>query len=248
MIGSNYLYCTLYLLFSRHIKNITMNITYLGHSSLKIEANGKSILVDPFISANPRASHIDVNNLECDYILITHAHYDHIMDVEALATRTNALIISNHEIVTYYEGKGLKGHGMNHGGTWNFDFGSIKMVNAIHSSSFPDGANGGNPAGFVLSSEGKHVYIAGDTALTMDMKLIPLFFKLDLAILPVGGNFTMDINEALYAAEFVECNNIMGVHFDTAPYIEIQHEEAKAKFSAKGKTLNLLSIGDSLAV
>lgn len=225
-----------------------MKVTYYGHSSFSIEINGKTILVDPFISPNPQAAHIDINTLNVDYILITHAHYDHVMDVEALAKRTNATIISNHEIVTYYEKSGFKGHGMNHGGSWNFDFGKIKMVNAVHSSSFPDGANGGNPAGYVLQSDNKTIYIAGDTALTMDMKLIPLFFKLDLAILPIGGNFTMDVEEAVVAADFVECGHVLGVHYDTAPLIAIDKEAAKNKFSAKGKNLTLLGIGESLTV
>ena len=226
-----------------------MKITYYGHSSLGLEINGKHILVDPFISSNPKAASIDINSLKADYILLTHAHYDHITDVEAIVERTKAKIISNHEIVTYYETtKKYEGHAMNHGGSWEFDFGKVKLVSAIHSSSFPDGTYGGNPAGFVISSEGKTIYIAGDTALTMDMKLIPLFFKLDLAILPIGGNYTMDVEEALVAADFVECNKILGIHYDTAPYIEINHQEAKQKFLGKKKELVLLKIGDSLTV
>lgn len=226
-----------------------MKITYYGHSSLGLEINGKHILVDPFISSNPKAASIDINSLKADYILLTHAHYDHITDVEAIVDRTKAKIISNHEIVTYYENtKKYKGHAMNHGGSWEFDFGKVKLVNAIHSSSFPDGTYGGNPAGYVISSEGKTIYIAGDTALTMDMKLIPLFFKLDLAILPIGGNYTMDVEEALVAADFVACNKVLGIHYDTAPYIEINHEESKQKFLGKNKELVLLKIGDSLTV
>lgn len=137
---------------------------------------------------------------------------------------------------------------MNHGGSWEFDFGRVKAVNAIHSSSFPDGSYGGNPVGFVISAEGKNIYLAGDTALTYDMKLIPLFFKLDMAILPVGGNFTMDIGEALIASDFIECNKIMGMHYDTMEMISINHEEAKKKFSDRGKELILLNIGESVTV
>lgn len=225
-----------------------MKTSYFGHSALGLVVNGKNIIVDPFISGNPAAAAINIDELQADYILITHAHYDHVMDVESIAKRTGATIISNHEIVTYYEAQGYKGHGMNHGGSFNFDFGRIKMVNAIHSSSFPDGTYGGNPAGFIIQSEGKNVYIAGDTGLTMDMKLIPMFFKLDLAILPIGGNFTMDVEEAVVAAEFIECDNILGMHFDTAPYIAIDHAEAKAKFAAKNKTLTLLAIGKSIEI
>lgn len=226
-----------------------MKITFYGHASLGLEINGKHILIDPFISSNPKASSIDINSLKADYILLTHAHYDHISDVEAIVERTKAKIISNHEIVTHYETtKKYEGHAMNHGGSWEFDFGKVKAVNAIHSSSFPDGTYGGNPVGFIISSEGKTIYIAGDTALTMDMKLIPLFFKLDVAVLPIGGNYTMDIEEALVASDFIACNKIVGVHFDTAPYIEINHKEAKQKFLGKNKELILLTIGESLSV
>ncbi len=225
-----------------------MKITYYGHSCINIELNGKNILVDPFISGNPKAAGIDINSLKVDYILLTHAHYDHVWDVEAIAKRTNALIISNHEIVTYYDKAGIKGHGMNQGGSWNFDFGKVKVVSAIHSSSFPDGTYGGNPVGFVIQQDGKSIYVAGDTSLTMDMKLIPLFYKLDLAILPIGGNFTMDIEEAVVAADFIECSKIMGIHYDTAELITIDHAQAKATFNKKGKELILLNVGEHLTV
>ena len=223
-----------------------MKITFYGQSSLGIEVAGKNIIVDPFISGNEMASHIDSNELKADYILVTHAHGDHVLDVEAIATRTGATIVSNAEIATYYEKKGFKSHPMNHGGSWKFDFGSVKYVTAIHSSSFPDGTYGGNPGGFVIESEHKNIYIAGDTALTFDMKLIPLRTKLDLAILPIGNNFTMDIEDAIIASDFVECDKILGYHYDTFGYIKIDHEEAKKKFFDKGKDLMLLEIGASL--
>lgn len=225
-----------------------MKITYYGHSCLGIEINDTHIIVDPFISGNPKASSIDVDSLKADYIMLTHAHYDHVLDVERIIKRTNATIISNHEIATYYGNKDFKGNGMNHGGSWKFDFGTVKAVSAIHSSSFSDGTYGGNPMGFIIQANGKTVYLAGDTALTMDMKLIPMFHKLDLAILPVGGNFTMDIQEAVIASEFIECDNIMGVHFDSFEMIEINHDDAKQTFKNKNKTLNLLSIGEHLTL
>jgi len=223
-----------------------MKITFYGQSSLGIEVAGKNIIVDPFISANEMASHINIDELKADYILVTHAHQDHVLDVEAIAKRTGATIVSNAEIATYYEKKGFKSHPMNHGGSWKFDFGSVKYVSAIHSSSFPDGTYGGNPGGFVIESEHKNIYIAGDTALTFDMKLIPLRTKLDLAILPIGDNFTMDIDDAIIASDFVECDKVLGCHYDTFGYIKINHEEAKKKFFDKGKDLMLLEIGDSL--
>lgn len=223
-----------------------MKITFYGHSSLGIQIGEKNLIVDPFISANDKASKIDINNLKADYILLTHAHQDHILDAEAIAKNTGAKIISNFEIVTHYQNKGFEGHPMNHGGSWDFDFGKLKYVNAIHTSSFPDGSYGGQPGGFIIEGERKNIYIAGDTALTMDMKLIPMFTKLDLAILPIGDNFTMGIEDAIHASDFVACDKVLGVHFDTFGYIEIDHAAAKRKFFENNKDLMLLEIGESI--
>lgn len=223
-----------------------MKITFYGHASLGIEINDVHIIVDPFISQNPNASSIDIEELKADYILVTHAHQDHILDVEAIAKRTGAVVVSNFEIATHFDNLGIENHPMNHGGQWDFEFGNVKYVNAIHTSSFPDGSYGGQPGGFVIEGEQKNVYIAGDTALTMDMKLIPMFTKLDLAILPIGDNFTMGVEEAILASDFVQCDKVLGVHFDTFGYIEIDHEEAKRKFFDKNKDLMLLEIGESI--
>lgn len=224
-----------------------MKITFYGHASIGIEVAGKFILVDPFISANPKAAHINLAELKPDYILITHAHQDHTLDVEYFTTQNpDAIIVSNAEIVTYYLAKGFKGHMMNHGGSWKFDFGTVKYVNAVHSSSFADGSYGGNPGGFVIEGEHKNIYIAGDTALTMDMKLIAMRTKLDLAILPIGNNFTMDIDDAITASDFVACDKVLGCHYDTFGFIEINHQEAIQKFFNKGKDLMLLPIGDCI--
>ena len=223
-----------------------MIITFYGHASLGLQIKGINILVDPYISANEQASHINIDELKADFILLTHAHQDHTLDVEAIAKRTNATIVSNAEVAGYYEKKGFTTHAMNHGGSWDFHFGRLKMVNAIHSSSFADGTYGGNPAGFVIEGEHKNIYIAGDTALTMDMKLIPMRTKLDLAILPIGNNFTMDIDDAIIASDFIQCDKILGYHYDTFGFIEIDHAEAKRKFFDKDKDLMLLEIGESL--
>ena len=137
---------------------------------------------------------------------------------------------------------------MNHGGKWTFDFGNLKYVNAIHTSSFPDGSYGGQPGGFVLSADNKIIYIAGDTALTYDMKLIASEFKLDLAILPIGDNFTMGIDDAIVASDFVECDKVLGCHFDTFSFIEIDQNRAVEKFSNNGKELILLQIGMSITI
>lgn len=223
-----------------------MKITFLGHASLAIQIGGIHLLVDPFITGNPNASHINIEALKADYILLTHAHQDHILDAEAIAKRTGAKIVSNYEIVMHYGKLGIDGHPLNHGGSWQFDFGKVKYVNAIHTSSFPDGTYGGQPGGFIIVGEHKTIYIAGDTALTYDMKLLPMQYQLDLAILPIGDNFTMGVDDAIIASDFVECDKILGYHFDTFGYIEINHAEAKQKFFDKDKDLMLLEIGESL--
>lgn len=223
-----------------------MKITFYGHAALGIQVEDVYVLVDPFISGNEKASHIDIEAIKADYILVTHAHQDHTLDVERIAKRTGAIVISNAEIAGHFAKMDIETHPMNHGGSWDFEFGLVKYVNATHSSSFADGSYGGQPGGFVIEGEHKNIYIAGDTGLTMDMKLIPLFTKLDLAILPIGDNFTMGIEEAIYASNFVECDKVLGYHFDTFGYIEIDHENAKKQFYNAGKDLMLLEIGESI--
>lgn len=226
-----------------------MRIQYFGHSCFLLELNGKKLLVDPAISYLPSSKHINLNNIEPDYILITHGHGDHVIDAESIAKRCNAMIISNYEIVSWYEAKGVKGHSLNHGGKYQFDFGTIKYVNAIHSSMMPDGTYGGNPGGFVIYDQSISFYIAGDTALTFDMKLIPLTCpSLDFAILPVGDNFTMGIDDAVLAADFIACEKIIACHYDTFPPIKIDRKEAISKFSKGGKKLVFLDIEETIEI
>jgi UPF0173 metal-dependent hydrolase fjoh_2786 len=227
-----------------------MKVTYLGHACVNIQIEGAHFLVDPFISANPLAGHIDINSIEATYILLTHAHADHILDAEAIAKRTGAPLITNPEILGHYRKLGLDGYDMNIGGSHRFLDGKvkIKMVKAVHSSSFPDGSYGGNPAGFLINYKDQTIYISGDTALTMDMKIIPHQYKVDLAILPIGNNYTMGVRDALTAAKFVETNNVLGVHYDTFDVIKIDKEASKRKFSDAHKRLHLLEIGNSLEV
>ncbi len=224
-----------------------MKITFYGQNTLALKIGDINVLVDPFITGNDLAKDkVDIMDLKADYILLTHAHQDHILDAEAIAKNTGAVIVSNFEIASHYEAKGFEVHPMNHGGSWDFEFGKLKYVNAVHTSSFPDGSYGGQPGGFVLEGEHKNIYIAGDTALTMDMKLIPMQTDLDLAVLPIGDNFTMGVDDAIIASDFIECDKILGCHYDTFGYIEIDHEEAKRKFYEKGKDLMLLEIGEAI--
>ena len=226
-----------------------MQITYYGQSCFGITINGKHLVFDPFITANELAKDIKLEEIPADYILLSHGHQDHVADAEALAQRTGAKIISNYEIVSWYGKKGLDGHPMNHGGSWQFDFGKVKYVNAVHSSVLPDGTYGGNPGGFVITTEEGTFYYAGDTALTWDMKLIPMTCQaLDFAILPLGDNFTMGYQDAVIASDFIACNNIIGCHYDTFGYIKIDHDHARKAFSDQGKELSLLKIGESISI
>ncbi|NPA42688.1 MAG: metal-dependent hydrolase [Chlorobi bacterium] len=222
-----------------------MKITYLGHASLLIETGNSRIVVDPFITGNPLAQgKIDVDAIPADYILITHAHQDHILDVERIADNNpGAVIVSNFEIASYYGSKGYKYHPMNHGGSWMFDFGRLTYVNAVHTSSFPDGRYGGQPGGFVLETPEGNIYIAGDTALTVDMEVIPEMTELDLAVLPIGDNFTMGYESAIIAADYLEVDLVMGYHFDTFDLIKIDHEKVKAAFERAGLDFILPEIG-----
>lgn len=224
-----------------------MKITYYGHSCFLLEVNGRIILFDPFITPNELAKNINIESITADYMLISHGHQDHVADAVQLAKQTKAKVVSNFEIVTWIQNQGIENvHPMNHGGTKEFDFGKVKYVNAIHSSGLPDGTYMGNPGGFIITSGGKSLYFAGDTALTLDMQLIPRFATLDLALLPVGDNFTMGIDDAIVASDFIQCNKIMGVHYDTFGYIKIDHEMAVKKFADAGKELILLDIGQSI--
>lgn len=226
-----------------------MDITFFGQNSFQIDLDDSIIIVDPFITGNPLSKDlVDIQNLKANYIILTHAHQDHVLDAEAIARNTGATIVSNYEIAMHYEAKGLKVHPMNHGGKWNFDFGELKYVNAVHTSTFADGTNGGQPGGFILTAAGKSIYIAGDTALTMDMQLIPMLYTLDLAILPIGDNFTMGIDDAVIAAEFVKCDQILGCHYDTFGFITIDHEQAQKAFAAKNKKLHLLGINKTMSI
>ncbi len=226
-----------------------MKLTYYGHSTFGIEANGVSLLFDPFISPNGAASSINIEEIPADHILISHGHQDHIYDAEAIAKRTGAEIISNFEIVTWYGSKGIKGNPMNHGGKVYYDWGSVKYVNAIHTSSFPDGSYAGQPGGFVVELVDKCFYFSGDTALTMDMKLIPMLCpKLNFAILPIGDRFTMGVEEAIIASDFIECDTIVACHYDTFDLIKIDQAAAVKAFAEKGKELKLLNIGTSIGI
>lgn len=223
-----------------------MKITYYGHSCFAVEIKGKTILFDPFITPNEQAKDIDIESIKPDFILISHGHSDHIADAVYIAKNTGATVVSNYEITEWLNKQGVSNvHPMNIGGHWFFEFGKVKCVVAVHSSTLPDGSCGGNAMGFLLETEEGNLYYAGDTALTYDMKLIGDFKQIDVAFLPIGNNFTMGIDNAIIAADFIKCEKIIGMHYDTFGYIKIDHKEATEKFNVAGKELILMQIGES---
>ena len=223
-----------------------MKVTYYGQSTIEIEASGKKLLFDPFITHNELAKHIDVTSLKPDYILVSHGHGDHVADLVTVQKQSGAKVICIAEIAGWLGKQGIDNvHGMNIGGGFNFDFGRVKMVNAIHSSALPDGSNGGNPAGFVIYAEGKAIYFAGDTALTYDMKLLE-DENLNWAFLPLGDNYTMGADDAIKASTFINCKNIIGIHYDSFPVIKIDKGEVAEKFVKAGLNLKLPAIGETL--
>lgn len=221
-----------------------MKCTFFGHSSFLLTTEKHTLLFDPFISQNPLASDIDIDSINPDYILISHAHGDHIADAEHIAKKSGSTIIANFEIVNYFGAKGIEGFAMNSGGSHEFPFGKIAMTHAYHSSSFPDGTYGGNPNGFVMQSEGKTIFYSGDTALTSDFILLGARYDIDLAILPIGNVFTMDYIDAERACTMLKAKKCMGVHFDTFPPIKIDHETVQTYMNLKSQDFFLPIIGE----
>jgi L-ascorbate metabolism protein UlaG (beta-lactamase superfamily) len=226
-----------------------MQLTYYGHSCFSVQIKEKKLLFDPFITPNDLAKGIvDTATISADYILISHGHEDHIADCVSVAKRTNAKVICNWEVAQWLGNQGISNtHPMNTGGKWNFDNTFIvKCVVAQHSSGLPDGTYGGNPMGFIVSCTEGDFYYSGDTALTFDMQLIPMWAKLNFAVLPIGDNFTMDARDAVHCAGMIECKTVVGVHYDTFGFIKIDHEKVKKIFSDAGNTLKMPKIGETI--
>lgn len=227
-----------------------MKTTYYGHSSFQIEGEGVNILFDPFISPNELAKDIDISKINPELILVSHGHQDHVADLFPIQKQSNAQVLAIVETAAWVARIGVdpsKIIEMNFGGTYKFSFGKVKMVYALHTNSTPDGQYGGQPVGYVLNIGDKNIYFAGDTALTMEMSLLQ-DFNLDWAFLPIGGHYTMDLDDAIKAAKLINCKNIIGMHYNTFPPISIEGEQAKEKFKAQGMELHLLNVGESLSL
>jgi len=227
-----------------------MNFTYYGHSCFLVEVKGTKLLFDPFITPNELANKvIDVDSIQADYILVSHGHADHIADCVRIAGRTGAKVICSWEIYEWLGKQGINNvHPMNTGGKWNFGDFTVKCVVAQHSSGLPDGSYGGNPFGFIVYTADGNFYYSGDTALTLDMQLIPRWAELKFAVLPIGDNFTMDVADAVQCAQMIKCQQIIGVHYDTFGFIKIDHAKARKAFADTSAVLHLLNIGDTIEI
>ncbi len=224
-----------------------MKLTWYGHAAMGLEAGGKRLLVDPFFSGNPAAP-ITADQAQADYILISHGHGDHVGDAVAIARRTGATVVSNFEISSWFGNQGVNTHAQHLGGGHQHPFGYLKLTLALHGSALPDGSYGGNPCGFLLTTEGKKVYLACDTGLFGDMKLIGEE-GLDLAVLPIGDNYTMGPDDALRAAKLLSAKNVIPVHYNTWELIA-QDAAAWAKRvqTETGSKVHVIKPGESFSL
>ncbi|MCC6865497.1 MAG: metal-dependent hydrolase [Ignavibacteria bacterium] len=225
-----------------------LKIIHHGHSAFEIKSESHNILIDPFITGNPKAK-INAAELKPDFILLSHAHSDHFGDTIDIAKNNDALVIAVHELAEYLSSVGVKSHGMGIGGQREFPFGKVKFTIAHHSSSIESNQlYMGEPSGIILNIEGKCLYHAGDTSLFLDMKLIGDMNAIDHALLPIGDNYTMGIDDAVKAAEFLNCKNVSPMHYGTFPVIDTDPNEFKRKVESVGKKCIILPIGESVEI
>ena len=227
-----------------------MKVSFWSHGCLFVEAGGKRIVIDPFLNGNPKAP-VKPADVTCDYIIVTHGHGDHIGDTIEIAKNNGATVISNFEIAMFCGNQGCQVHPMHIGGAHDFDFGRVKLTIAHHGSGFIDGEKIiylGNPAGVLLTSDGKTIYHAGDTALFYDMKLLGEMHKIDVAFLPIGDNFTMGIDDAAKAVEFLNPDIAVPIHYQTFDVINVDPMEFAGKVERLGKKVRVLGIGEAIEV
>lgn len=227
---------------------MSLTVKWLGHSTFHIDADGVQIVVDPFLKPHNPVAPVTVDQVAADFILVTHGHGDHVADLVALANQTGAHVISNFEIAGWLGNHGVSHTtGMNTGGAHTFSFGRVKLTIAHHSSVLPDGTYAGNPYGFLINfNDGHDLYIAGDTALTYDMKLIGDVGGVDLAILPIGDFFTMGPDDAVIAAQWVKAKHVIPCHYNTFPPIAVDAPAFARRLAREtGIDCTILAVGES---
>lgn len=225
-----------------------MKLTYYGQSCVGVEFDDTHLLFDPFISDNPLAKGIDIDKIPATHVLITHGHGDHVADAEAILKRTGAMLVSNFEICDWFGAKGIKNmNPMNLGGQVDLGGFRVKSTMAQHSSTMPDGAPGGNPGGFVVFTPEGNFHHAGDTALMLDMQLLKRH-ALRYACLPIGDNFTMGVEDAIEAAQYMGVKTVVGIHYNTFPPITIDTTRAVAAFAKAGLELLLPAVGATIEI
>lgn len=225
-------------------------LTYLSHAAFLVETNSHKILIDPFLNGNPNAP-VKPADVECDFILLTHGHGDHIGDTVEIAKKNDATVISNFEIAHWAGTEGLAAHPMHIGGAHDFPFGQVKLTIAHHGSGYEiDGKMQymGNPAGALLTVDGKTIYHAGDTALCYDMKLLGEMNEIDVALLPIGDNFTMGIDDAVKALEFIKPNLAIPIHYKTFDVIDVDPEEFVQKAKSNGMNAQVMEFGGEISI
>ena len=223
-----------------------LNLTFLGHSCFLLDDGKHQVIIDPFISGNPMAK-VSVDDIKADFILLTHGHDDHLGDTIELAKKNKATVITNFELAAFCSSKGVKNTaGLHIGGGADFPFGSLKLTIAHHGSTQGADLNyGGNPVGFIVRMDGKVIYHAGDTGLFLDMKLIGELDKIDMALLPIGGYFTMDVNDAAKAVEFLQPRKVIPMHYDTFDPIKADPNVFADKVKKVGAECVILQPGHS---
>lgn len=224
-----------------------VKLTYHGHSVFEIQSGQHSIIIDPFLNGNSNAK-VKPKDIKVGYIILTHAHGDHLGDTVEIAKKNDSTVIAVNELANYLSGKGCKVHNMHIGGGFDFPFGRVKFTIAHHGSSSPDGLYMGEPAGVVITIDGKNIYHAGDTGLFLDMKLIGELNALDVALLPIGDNFTMGIHDAVKAVEFLNPKLTVPMHYNTFGAIKADPEEFKVNVEASGKKCVIIPYGSSIEV
>lgn len=228
-----------------------MHLTYLGHSCFLVETSSHRLLIDPFLTGNPLAK-IKTGDIECDFIIVSHGHGDHLGDAVDIAKRTGATIIGNYEIAMTCAQKGVKSvHPVNAGGAWHAPFGRVKMTIAHHSSSMQTEAGFqylGDPCGILVTADGKTLYHAGDTALFLDMKLIGELDSIDAALLPIGDCLTMGIDDAAMAAGFLKAKLAIPMHYNTFDLIKVDPHVFAKKVQGSGSRAKVMEVGERLEI